>query len=258
MISKHAIIDPTAKIAADVTIGAFTIIGPEVEIASGTWVGPHAVINGPTKIGKDNKIFQFASVGEDPQDLKYHGEKTYLQIGDRNTIREFCTIDRGTVDDHSITTIGNDNLFMSYVHIAHDCCIANHTIFANNATLAGHVKVNDYAILGGFAAVYQFCQLGVHCFVSGGTLVIKDVPPFVKVSGKDTYAKPFGLNSVGLQRYGFDAKTRALLKRAYKIIYREGLTTDEAIKKLQTMTTECPEIDLFVKSLTTAKHGIVR
>lgn len=258
MIDKTAIIDSTAKIADNVVINPYAIIGAEVEIDSGTWIGPHAVIKGPTKIGRDNKIFQFASIGEDPQDLKYQGEKTYLEIGDRNIFREFCTINRGTGDDRGTTTIGNDNLFMSYVHVAHDCVIANHTIFANNATLAGHVHVDDHVILGGFSAIYQFCHLGTHCFISGGSLVTKDVLPFVKVAGKDVYAKPFGLNIVGLQRRGFKPATRKLLKRAYKIIYQEGLTSAEAIEKLSPMIAECPEIELFMQSIQNAKHGIVR
>lgn len=258
MIDERAVIDPTAKIATNVNISPYAIIGPEVEIDSGTWIGPHAVIKGPTRIGRDNKIFQFASVGEDPQDLKYHGEKTYLKIGDRNVIREFCTIDRGTGDDRNVTTIGNDNLFMSYVHIAHDCCIANHIIFANNATLAGHVTIDDYVILGGFAGVYQFCHLGKYSFISAGAMVTKDVPPFVKVAGKDAYAKPFGLNIVGLKRHEFQPELRDTLKKVYKTIYREGLTTNEAIAKLETMSSECSEIKLFIEILANAKHGIVR
>ena len=166
MIDKHAIVDPEAKIADDVYVGPFAIIGPGVEIGEGSWVGPHAIIKSDTKVGKENKIFQFASIGEDPQDKKYRGEKTYLEIGDRNVIREFCTIDRGTMQDKRVTHIGNDNLFMSYVHIAHDCYIGNNTIFANNACLAGHVHVEDHVILGGFSAVHQFCQLGSHSFLA--------------------------------------------------------------------------------------------
>jgi UDP-N-acetylglucosamine acyltransferase len=256
MIDTRAVIDPSAKIASDVTVGPFTVIGQEVEIGSGTWIGPHAFIKGPTKIGCYNKIFQFASVGEDTQDKKYQGEKTYLEIGDYNTIREFCTINRGSTQDQGITRIGNHNLLMAYVHIAHDCQIGNHTIFDNNATLAGHVRVDDYVILSGFAGIYQFCRLGKHSFTSAGAIVIKDVPPFIKVAG--VYAKPFGLNTVGLTRYGFDETTKMMLKKGYKIIYREGLTTAQAIEELQTMVPQCPEINLYVEFLQNSVHGIVR
>jgi UDP-N-acetylglucosamine acyltransferase len=258
MIDKNAVVHPSAKVDEKAKISPFAVIGADVEIGAGTWIGPHTVIKGPARIGRDNKIFQFASVGEDPQDLKYNGETTFLEVGDRNVIREFCTIDRGTIQDKGKTVIGDDNLFMSYVHIAHDCCIGNHAIFANNATLAGHVHVDDHVIMGGFAAVYQFCYLGIHSFISAGALVTKDVLPFVKVAGVDSYAKPFGLNSVGLRRRGFDAKTRTMLKRAYKIIYRDGLICSEAIEKLRPMVKDCPEIDLFIKVLENAKHGIVR
>ena len=183
MIDKTAIIDPTARIAPGVMIGPWTVIGADVEIGEGTWIGPHVVINGPTKVGRDNKIFQFASIGEAPQDKKFGGEKTRLEIGDRNVIREFCTFNRGTVQDKSVTSIGNDNLFMAYVHIAHDCVVGNHTIFANNASLAGHVIVEDFAILGGFSGVFQACRVGANSFASMGAMIDKDVPPFVKVSG---------------------------------------------------------------------------
>jgi UDP-N-acetylglucosamine acyltransferase len=258
VIDKLAIIDPSAKIAPDVIIGPYTIISAEVEIGAGTWIGPHAIIKGATKIGKNNKIYQFTSIGEDPQDIKYQGEKTYLEIGDNNIIREFCTIDRGTPEGEKTTRIGDHNMLMSYVHIAHDCQIGNHTVFANNATLAGHVQVDDYAVLGGFAVIHQFCQLGTHCFISGGSLVTKDILPFVKVAGNDIYARPFGLNAVGLRRRGFTPQTRKLLKQAYKIIHRQNLTTTEAITKLQLMTQECPEIQAFIEIMQTSKHGIAR
>ncbi|HEX2548836.1 MAG TPA: acyl-ACP--UDP-N-acetylglucosamine O-acyltransferase, partial [Gammaproteobacteria bacterium] len=199
MIHETAIIDKTARIAQDVQIGPWSIIGPDVEIGEGTWIGPHVVIQGPTKIGKENKIFQFASIGEISQDKKFRGEKAFLEIGDRNTIREFCTFNRGTGLE-SKTIIGNDNLFMAYVHIAHDCIVGNETIFANNVTLAGHVLVDDYVVLGGFSGASQFCRIGAHVFVTMGAMVDKDVPPFVKVAGFN--AKPFGLNTVGLKRRG--------------------------------------------------------
>lgn len=256
MIHSTAIIDPAARIAANVEIGPWTIIGADVEIGEGTWIGPHVVIQGPTKIGKENKIFQFSSIGEMPQDLKFKGERTYLEIGDRNTIREFCTFNRGTAQDKSLTRIGHDNLFMAYVHIAHDCVVGNHTIFSNNASLAGHVIVDDHVILGGFAGIFQFCHLGAHSFISANAVVVKDVPPYVKVAG--FYAKPYGLNTVGLQRRGFSEQTALGLKRAYKTIYRKGLTVKQAIDELNEMSLECPEVKMFVDFVGASEHGIVR
>jgi len=256
MIDKRAIIDASAKIDENVIIEPYAVIGANVEILSGSWVGTHAVIKGRTKIGHDNKIFQFASIGEIPQDLKYKGEDTSLEIGDRNIFREFCTINRGTVRDHGVTKIGDNNLFMNYVHIAHDCQIENHTVFANNATLAGHVKVHDYVILGGFAAIHQFCYLGKHCFIAAGSLVQRDVLPYVRVSG--AYAKPYGLNSVGLRRHGFNSDTILLLKRAYRTIYRKNLTVAEAIDALKEMVPESEAIQLYIDMLEQSERGIVR
>lgn len=256
MIHPTAIIDSSARIAANVEIGPYSIIGPEVEIGEGTWIGPHVVIKGPTKIGKENKIFQFASIGEDPQDLKFKGEKTYLEIGDSNTFREFCTINRGTAQDKSYTRIGSHNLFMSYVHIAHDCIVGNHTIFANNASLAGHVIVEDHVIFGAFSGVFQFCRVGKYSFASMGALIDKDVPPFVKVFGCP--AEAAGLNVVGMQRRGFAADTMLNIKRAYKLLYRKGLTVKQALVELQAMVAECPEVQMFIDFIHTAERGIVR
>ncbi len=258
MIDERAVIDPSAKIADNVEIGPYAIIGKDVEIGEGTSIAPHAFIKGRTRIGRDNKFYQFCSIGEDPQDLKYNGEDTLLEIGDRNIFREFCTVDRGTVQDGGITRIGNDNLLMNYVHVAHDCHIHNHVIFSNNASLAGHVEIDDYVVLGGFSAVYQFVHLGEHCFISSGALVEKDVLPYTRVSGEDIFAKPFGLNVVGLRRRGFSAEKRTLIKRAYKTIYREGLTATSAIEKLETMRGELPEVELFIEMLKTAKYGVIR
>lgn len=255
MIHSTAIIDPSARIAENVTVGPYSIIGPDVEIGEGSWIGPHVVIQGPTKIGRENRIFQFASVGEIPQDKKFYGERTYLEIGDRNTIRECCTINRGTVGDQSITRIGNDNLFMAYVHIAHDCIVGNHTIFANNASLAGHVIVEDYAIFGGFSGVFQFCRIGRNSFASMGALIEKDVPPFVKV-GSD--ATPSGLNTVGMKRHGFSSETMLNLRRAYKTIYRKGLTIKQALEDLQTMVESCEEVKLLIDFIQGSERGIVR
>lgn len=256
MIHPTAIIDPSARIAPNVEIGPWTIIGANVEIGEGTWIGPHVVIKGPTKIGKENRIYQFSSIGEIPQDKKYRGEDTLLEIGDRNTIREFSTFNRGTVQDKSLTRIGNDNLFMAYVHIAHDCMVGNHTIFANNASLAGHVVVEDYAILSGFSGVFQACRVGKHSFASMGAMIDKDLPPFVRASGY--YAKPFGLNTIGMKRRGFANETVLNLRRAYKVIYRKGLTVKRALEQLQTMAIECPEIQMFIDFIQVSERGIIR
>jgi UDP-N-acetylglucosamine acyltransferase len=254
VIDQTAIINPSARIANNVTIGPYSVIGPDVEIGEGTWIGPHVVISGPTRIGRDNKIFQFSSIGEIPQDLKFKGERTYLEMGDRNVIREFCTINRGTAQDKTVTKIGNDNLFMAYVHIAHDCEIGSHTIFSNNASLAGHAVIEDYVTLGGFSGVFQRCRVGAHSFIATNSVVIKDVPPYVKVSGY--YAKPFGLNTVGLQRRGFVEETISQLRRAYKIIYRNGLTVAKAVEELRKM--ETAEIQQLVHFIETSTSGIVR
>jgi UDP-N-acetylglucosamine acyltransferase len=221
-----ALVDPGARVGDGVRIGAYTVIGPDVEIGDGTWIGPHVVINGPTRIGRDNRIFQFASLGEMPQDKKYAGEPTGLEIGDRNTIREFCTFNRGTVQDLGTTRLGNDNWIMAYVHVAHDCQVGNNTIFANNAALAGHVHVDDWAILGGYTLVHQFVRVGAHSMCGMGAALTQDVPPYVTIAGSPS--APHGINSEGLKRRGFAPETIAALKRAYKTLYRSGLKLDEA------------------------------
>ncbi len=256
MIHSHALIDPGATLAPDVEIGPFAVIGPNVEIGAGTRIGPHAVIQGPTRIGCNNHIFQFTSIGEAPQDKKYRGEPTELIIGDGNTIREYCTINRGTVQGGGSTLIGDENWIMAYVHIAHDCHVGSHSIFANAASLAGHVSVGDWAILGGFTLVHQFCTLGAHCFTAFGSVVGQDVPPYVLISGH--MARPHGLNTEGLRRRGFSSETLRQLRQAYKVIYRSGLTLDQAIARLQEMVEECPEVGLFVDALTKATRGIIR
>lgn len=254
MIHQTAIIHPSSKIHPEVEIGPYTVIGEDVQIDVGTKIGPHVVINGPTRIGKCNRIFQFSSIGEAPQDLKFSGETTSLEIGDHNTFREFCTINRGTAQDRSITRIGSHNLFMAYVHIAHDCLVGNHTIFANNASLAGHVTVEDHAILSGFAGVYQFCRIGEHSFAAANSVIIKDVPPFVKVSGH--HAKPYGLNKVGLKRRGFDQEIMNNLRKAYRILYRQGLTLSQALSELQAMN--CQEINKISSFIKKSQSGIIR
>jgi len=256
LIHPQALIDKNAKIADNVHIGPFSVIGPDVEIEEGTRIGPHVVINGPTKIGRDNKIYQFASLGEEPQDKKYAGEPTRLEIGDRNVIREFCTISRGTIQDIGYTKIGDDNWIMAYVHIAHDCVIGNHTIFVNSASLAGHVIVEDFVILGGFTLIHQFCKIGAHSFTSMNSCISKDVPPYIRVSGH--MAKPYGLNSEGLKRHQFSKETINNLRKAYKILYRSGLTVEKSIKEMSSLAANCEEVNQFMQFLTESSRGIIR
>lgn len=256
MIHPTAVIDDTAQLAADVSVGPYTVIGPGVTIGAGTTIGPHVVINGPTRIGHDNRIFQFASIGEEPQDKKYDGETTSLEIGDRNTIREFVTINRGTMQDTGVTRIGDDNWIMAYVHIAHDCRIASQTILANGTTLAGHVTVGDYAILGGFTLVHQFCGIGAHALTAFGSHLGMDVPPYVTVGGNPVRAH--GLNMEGLRRRGFPDEVRRQLKQAYRVLYRENLSLDEARVRLREMVADCAEIGLLVSFLDQQTRGIVR
>lgn len=256
MIHSTAIIADSAKIADDVAIGAYSIVGENVEIGSGTRIESHVVISGPTVIGKDNHIYQFASIGDDPQDKKYADEPTRLIIGDRNTIREFCTISRGTTQGDYETTMADDNWIMAYVHIAHDCQVGNQTIFANNASLAGHVSIGDYVILGGFTLVHQFCSLGPHSLTAFGTGISMDVPPYVTVGGSP--ASPHGLNMEGLRRRGFSAETRKVLKQAYKTLYREGLPLQDAIAVLKGKVDDCAELGVLVSFLENQSRGIVR
>ncbi|MFO1258876.1 MAG: acyl-ACP--UDP-N-acetylglucosamine O-acyltransferase [Gammaproteobacteria bacterium] len=256
MISDKAVIHPNAKIGPNVSIGPFTVIGPDVEIGAGCWIGPHVVINGPTRLGKDNKIFQFASIGEAPQDKKYDGEETWLIVGDGNIFRECTTVTRGTVKGGAKTVIGNHNLFMAYVHIAHDCMIGNETVFSNNASLAGHVRVEDFANLSGFVGVHQFCSIGRYSFCAGGSIIVKDVPPFITVQGYP--ASVHGLNSEGLKRRQFDSETLSQLKRAYRALYREGLTLEEALVKLEEMVLECPPVQLLIDFIKASERGIIR
>ena len=255
-IHPTAIIDPAAQLDSSVEVGAYSIIGPNVKIDAGTKVASHVSINGFTTIGKNNQIFQFSSLGEVPQDKKYRDEPTLLEIGDNNTIREFCTFNRGTVQDKGTTKIGNDNWIMAYVHIAHDCQVGNHTIFANNSSLAGHVDVHDYAILGGFTLIHQFCKIGSHVITAVGSVVFKDIPPYVTAAGYD--AKPHGINAEGLKRRGFSPESILQIKRAYKALYRKSLTLDEAKTELLAMQSQTPEIALLTDFLNTSTRGIVR
>lgn len=256
MIHPTAIIGDGARLAPDVSIGAYSIIGEHVEIGAGTQIGPHVVVTGHTRIGQDNRIFQFASLGEIPQDKKYRGEPTRLEVGDRNVIREFCTFNCGTVQDAGVTRIGSDNWIMAYVHIAHDCVVGDHTIFANNSSLAGHVKVADYAILGGFTLVHQFCHIGAHAITGINSTVFMDVPAYVTAAGNP--AQPHGINSEGLKRRGFSGDAIAGIKKAYKTLYRSGLTLAEAKEALATQASDCPEVGTLLAFLDASKRGIIR
>ncbi|WP_028294400.1 acyl-ACP--UDP-N-acetylglucosamine O-acyltransferase [Oceanobacter kriegii] len=255
MIHPTAIIDPAARIADNVEIGPYSIVGADVEIGEGCVIGPHVVIQGPTHIGKGNRIFQFATIGEACQDKKYAGEPTRLVIGDNNVIRESCTFHRGTVQDNSETRVGSNNLFMVNVHVAHDCVIGDNCIFANDTNLAGHVVVDDWAILGGATQVHQFCRIGAHVMAGAGTVVLKDIPAYVMALGYP--ATPHGINSEGLRRRGFTAEQISAVKTAYKVVYRQGLTSAEALEKLQTLEVDSAA-QLLVDSVKAATRGIIR
>ena len=256
MIHATALVDSAARIGADVGIGAYSVIGPEVEIGARTTIGPHVVIEGATRIGCDNRIFQFASLGAEPQDKKFRGERSELLIGDRNVIREFTTFNRGTVDGGGATRIGDDNWIMAYVHIAHDCVIGNQVVFANNATLAGHVEIGDFVILGGFTGVHQFCKIGAHAFTGMGSLINADVPPFVIVAG--SYAKPRGINSEGLKRRGFDAARIAAIKRAYRTLYVAGAPLAEARAKLAEQARESGDVAVLLDFIERSERSLAR
>ena len=256
MIDPRAAVDAKARLDSSVSVGPFAVIGPDVEIAANTWIGPHAVIKGPTQIGQDNRIYQFASVGEDPQDKKYSGEPTRLEIGKGNTIREYCTINRGTVQDQGVTRIGDDNWIMAYCHIAHDCQIGSHTVFANNASLAGHVRIDDYAILGGYTLVYQFCRVGAYSFSAFACGVNKDIPPFVMAAGYR--AEPRGINTEGLRRHQFTSDEITAIKQAYKLIYRSDLRLEQALAQMQALVDRHPRMVLLSDFLSTAENGIIR
>lgn len=255
-IHPTAIIDPSAELAAGVSVGAYSVIGADVVIGADSWIGPHVVINGPTRIGRENRIYQFASIGEAPQDLKYAGEPTRLEIGDRNMIRESVTISRGTVGGGGLTSIGDDNLMMAYIHIAHDCHVGNRVVFSNNASLAGHVTIGDQVILSGFTLVHQFCSIGAHAFTGMGSAIAKDVPPYLMVSGNP--AHPHGINSRGLQRRGFSAESIARIKQAYKVLYRTGRSLEEAKQVIATMAETTEELVPFSTFLANAHRSILR
>ncbi len=257
LIHPTAIIDPSAELSDDIEIGAYSVIGAKVKIDTGNKIASHVVINGPTTIGKENTFYQFGSIGEAPQDKKYQGEDTTLKIGDRNVIREFTTLNRGTVQDRGATTIGDDNLIMAYVHIAHDCLLDNDIILANNVALAGHVNIHSHAILGGYSLIHQFCTVGSYCFTAMNSVISKDVPPYVMVSGH--MAKPHGLNLEGLKRQGHSADVIKSIKLAYKALYRSNLTFEDALTEVSELETNCKELSIMVDFLHNhVNRGIIR
>jgi len=256
LIHATAIVDPAAELDSSVEIGPYSIIGAGVRIGSGSRIGPHVVLRGPADIGAENQIFQFASVGEDPQDKKYGGEATRLEIGDRNVIREYATLHRGTIQDQGVTRIGSDNLFMAYTHVAHDCWIGDHVIMANAASLGGHVAIEDWSILGGFTIVHQFCRIGAHSFCAMGSVTTRDVPPFVTIGGHP--AEPRGINSEGLRRQGFVEGTIQAIKRAYKLLYMSNLKLDEALTGIRELAVQTPELEALVDFIGSSNRSIIR
>lgn len=256
LIHPTAIIHPSARIAEGVEVGAYSVIGADVSIGRNSWLGPHVVIEGPTHIGEENRIYQFASLGAAPQDKKFQGEATELIIGNRNVIRECCTLNRGTMQDKGQTIIGNDNWIMAYVHIAHDCLVGNNTIFANSATLAGHVEIRDWVILGGFTLVHQFCTIGEHAFTGMGSAISKDVPPFAMVSGAP--AEPHSVNLEGLKRRGFNKEAMHRIKEAHRVLYRQHLPIQEALDKIQGQWGEHDDIQLLLEFCRNSQRGLIR
>ena len=256
MIDERALVDPKADLADDVKVGPFSIIESDVHIDSGTEIGPHVVVKSHTRIGKNNRFFQFSSVGEAPQDKKYDNEPTLLEIGDGNTFREYCTLNRGTTQDLGTTKIGNNNWVMAYVHVAHDCIIGNETILANNVTLAGHVHIGDYVIMGGFSGVHQFCSVGAHAFIGNNCAITRDVLPYVLTGGQP--AAPKGINSEGLKRRGFSSDAISNIKRAYRLVYRSGEKLAEAQQQLKSLSEEQPEIGIMTDFIDQSRRSILR
>jgi UDP-N-acetylglucosamine acyltransferase len=256
VIHDSAIIDPGARLGQNVSVGAYSVIGADVEIGDDCWIGPHAVINGPCRIGRNNRIFQFSSVGEAPQDKKFAGERTWLEIGDDNVIREFVTLNRGTGDGGGKTVIGSSNLFMAYTHVAHDCMVGDHVIFSNAASLAGHVEVGDHVILGGFTSVHQFTKIGAHAFCGLGSVITQDVPPFSSVAGNR--ARVFGINKEGLKRRGFSAELIRALHKSFRLLLASSKSRDVALQELQPLINEFPEVGTFTRFIVDSERGIAR
>lgn len=256
-IHPTAVVDPGARLGAGVRVGAFSLVGPEVEIGDGSWIGPHCTVGGPTRIGRDNRFHGHAAIGGEAQDKKYGGERAELVIGDRNQVREFATINRGTSGGGGITRIGDDNWLLAYTHVAHDCSVGSHCIFSNNATLAGHVQVGDHVILGGFAAIHQFCRLGAHAFIGMGAFVNGDVPPFVMVA-QEGYGRPRGVNAEGLRRRGFDSGRISAIKRAYRALYVSGDPLDEARGKLAELARDSDDVRALLEFVDSAERPLLR
>ncbi|MGI9335129.1 MAG: acyl-ACP--UDP-N-acetylglucosamine O-acyltransferase [Gammaproteobacteria bacterium] len=255
-VHPSAIVDAGARLKCGVSVGPYSIIGSEVELGEDTSIGPHVVITGQTRLGRKNRVFQFASVGEEPQDKKYAGEPACVEIGDGNTIREYCTINRGTEAGGGLTRLGDNNWVMAYVHVAHDCVVGNDIVMANGTTLGGHVTVGDHAVLGGFTLVHQFCRIGAHCMAGRGAVLVQDVAPYVTVAGNPPAS--FGINAEGLRRRGFSADTLARLKRAYKVIHKRGLGPAEAVEQLRAEAAACEEVALMCAFVADSKRGYVR
>jgi UDP-N-acetylglucosamine acyltransferase len=255
-IDPRAVVAPDAEIAADVQIGPFAVIGPQVRIGPRSWIGPHAVVNGPTVLGADNKVFQFASIGEAPQDMKYQGEPTRLVVGDRNVFREYVTVNRGTVTGIGETRIGNDNLLLAYSHVAHDCVLGNHIVLSNTVNLAGHVELGDWVIMGGYAGAHQFCRIGAHAFIGNNTSVIRDIPPYVLATGHP--AEPRSVNVEGLKRRGFSEEQIRAIRNAYRVLYRSELALDEALAQLRAMAAEHGFLGIFVDFISQSTRGLAR
>jgi UDP-N-acetylglucosamine acyltransferase len=256
MIDARAAVSPQAELAADVTVGPFTVIGPGVRIGARTWIGPQVVINGPTTIGADNRFFQFSSIGDAPQDKKYNGEPTRLTIGDRNVFRECCTVNRGTTHDEGVTRIGDDNLFMAYTHVAHDCQVGNKIVMANCATLGGHVQLGDWVIMGGLAAIHQFCKIGAHAFIANNAAVTRDVPPYVMAVGQP--AAPHSVNSEGLKRRDFSAAQIRNIRNAFRTLYRRDLPLAAAVEELTAAAVQQPELRAFVDFIAGSTRSLIR
>jgi UDP-N-acetylglucosamine acyltransferase len=256
VIDPRAIIAPDAMLGEGVEVGAYTIIGAGVRIGAGSWIGPHAVINGPTTLGLENKVFQFASIGDAPQDKKYRGEPTRLEVGDRNVFREFCSVNRGTASGRGVTKIGDENLFMAYSHVAHDCIVGSNCVMSNCTALAGHVQLGDWVILSGYAGVHQFCKVGAHSFLGNNAAITRDVPPYLLVAG--TPAEPKGVNSEGLKRRGFGPEQITNIRNAYRLLYRSGLKLAAATEQLQALAVDQPELLPFVQFLAASERSIIR
>ena len=256
MIDPHALVSPQAELAADVEVGPFAVIGPNVRIGPRTRIGSHVVINGPTTIGADNQLFQFASIGDAPQDKKYRGEPTRLEIGDRNVFREFCSVNRGTTHDEGVTRIGDDNLFMTYTHVAHDCQLGSRIVMANCATLGGHVQLGDWVIMGGFAGIHQFCKIGAHAFIANNAAVTRDVPPYIMAVGQP--ATPHSVNSEGLKRRDFSAQQVSHIREAYRVLYRRDLPLQDAVRELGVLAATQPEIQPFVDFIAASTRSLIR